>query len=437
MRSQTAPPLGFPEEVRRDLVELAALVLAATPEIEVPPSLRRVKGFTPARRARSGAAPLAMALERETGFRQVVGAAWRTAHPELAESLEAGRIPDLAEPRAVLAGTYLLRPQGWEEMRDQLVATLTDGDEQHARDERENAAEVRLGAVQGEVLSLRLEAEQARRETTELREEVTVLRRETRRLRSDADRARAQARAAVERAEQVEAAARVREQALGVELDQARERVTAALQQVDLLRRAERDGRSLGESRARLLLDTIVDAATGLRRELALPPVSLLPGDAVAGGALGEHTQVPAARALAADDPVGLDRLLGLPRAHLVVDGYNVTKEGYGSASLSEQRRRLVEGLVALRARTGAEVTCCFDGAEVDSVSATWHRGVRVLFSEPGRSADDLILRLVRAEPRGRAVVVVSSDGEVAAGARAARARSVPSTALLRLLARG
>jgi hypothetical protein len=59
------------------------------------------------------------------------------------------------------------------------------------------------------------------------------------------------------------------------------------------------------------------------------------------------------------------------------------------------------------------------------------------LFSGADDSADDLILRLVRAEPVGRVVVVVSSDREVADGARAAGARSVPSTALARLLDRG
>jgi predicted RNA-binding protein with PIN domain len=62
---------------------------------------------------------------------------------------------------------------------------------------------------------------------------------------------------------------------------------------------------------------------------------------------------------------------------------------------------------------------------------------VRVLFSEAGTTADELVRRLVRAEPPGRPVVVVSSDNEVVSGVRAAGARAVPATALLRLLARG
>jgi predicted RNA-binding protein with PIN domain len=96
----------------------------------------------------------------------------------------------------------------------------------------------------------------------------------------------------------------------------------------------------------------------------------------------------------------------------------------------------LVEALAAVAARTGAEITCCFDGADAEGRAGNLIRGVRVVFSDPGQIADELILRLVRAEPPGRPVVVVSSDGEVATGARAAGARAAAATALLRLLAR-
>ena len=123
---------------------------------------------------------------------------------------------------------------------------------------------------------------------------------------------------------------------------------------------------------------------------------------------------------------------------HLVVDGYNVTKTGYPDLSLEDQRTRLVTGLSALHARTGAEVTCCFDGASVlGRVPAVSARGVRVRFSKHGEIADELIRRLVRAEPSGRPVVVVSSDREVADGVRRDGARPVSATALVRRLDRG
>jgi predicted RNA-binding protein with PIN domain len=129
--------------------------------------------------------------------------------------------------------------------------------------------------------------------------------------------------------------------------------------------------------------------------------------------------------------------LLTLPRAHLIVDGYNASIAGYGGLPLSDQRRLLVDGLAAIAARTSAEITCCFDGAEVESRGQRLERGVRVLFSDPGMTADELIRRLVSAEPPGRVLIVVSTDAEVAQRAAAAGANSVPSAALLRLLGTG
>ncbi len=192
------------------------------------------------------------------------------------------------------------------------------------------------------------------------------------------------------------------------------------------------------DARVRLLLDTVVDAAQGLRRELALPPTTLRPADAVAAvtpAAAGVDDV--ASRALASDDPAVLDDLLALPQVHLIVDGYNVTKTGYGSLPLEAQRSRLVGGLSSLAARSGAEVTVCFDGAALTGpVPSLTSRTVRVLFSRPGETADELIRRLARAEPQGRPLVVVSSDREVADGVRAVGARAVPATALLRRLER-
>ena len=136
------------------------------------------------------------------------------------------------------------------------------------------------------------------------------------------------------------------------------------------------------------------------------------------------------------EDPAALDRLLALPAVHLVVDGYNVTKTGYPELSLSDQRDRLVHQLAVLAARTGAEVTLVFDGAGVVAVPAAAPRGVRVLFSDPGVLADDVIRALVTAEPEGRPVVVVTSDRAVADSVRRRGAHPVPSAVLLARLGR-
>jgi phage gp37-like protein len=63
-------------------------------------------------------------------------------------------------------------------------------------------------------------------------------------------------------------------------------------------------------------------------------------------------------------------------------------------------------------------------------------RRVRVVFSPPGEIADEVIRRLVRAEPAGRVVVVCSADREVVDGVVRAGARVVAPSALLARLAR-
>ena len=124
--------------------------------------------------------------------------------------------------------------------------------------------------------------------------------------------------------------------------------------------RRAKEARAVDDARLWLLLETIGQAAVGLRRELALGP------DRQAARPTSSPTRTPTgpappsrprARALDADDPARLDQLLALPRAHLVVDGYNVTKRGFGEMSLEQQRKRLITGLGGIAAQTGAEVT--------------------------------------------------------------------------------
>ena len=58
-------------------------------------------------------------------------------------------------------------------------------------------------------------------------------------------------------------------------------------------RRQARDDRDEVTVRARLLLETLNDAAVGLRRELALPGVTGSPGDRVEAGLAEEGTREP------------------------------------------------------------------------------------------------------------------------------------------------
>ena len=441
-RSAPEPPAlaDLPGAARRSVIATAAAALGALADEDLPPPLRRVRAFAPAQRARSGAGLLAAAVESNARFRQQVAQAWRDAHGALADGIDA-RIDAPAgldpsdPPDGLLAGLFLLRPDGWAESAGRLLAAIEarDADRRSATDTAGARAEAQSWRRRAE--RSQQAAEAAGRELAAVQEEVVVLRRELRRARSDADRARAAARLAQqETADQATRAEALRLEAAAA-LERAELMAREASEASELARRAARAGRAMADTRVRLLLDTVVEATTGLRRELALPPLGSTPAELVdeAGppGPAGSR-----ARGLEADDPAMLNELVLLPRAHLVVDGYNVTKTGYPALPLDAQRRRLVDGLVALKARTSCEVTCCFDGAQVEGSARAVDRGVRVLFSEPGSSADHLIGRLVRSEPTGRVVVVVTSDQEVVRSVLAAGARAAPSTALVRLLGR-
>jgi predicted RNA-binding protein with PIN domain len=222
------------------------------------------------------------------------------------------------------------------------------------------------------------------------------------------------------------------------ELRRMRSRIEELESELATVRRAERAERGSEALRARLLLDTLLDTAQGLRRELALPAVSTTPADEVEAHIAEEGSRTSSGHgSLTSDDPVLLDQLLALPRAHLIVDGYNVTKTAWPDLSLERQRDRLLAGIAPLTARSGAEVTVVFDASGIkDRPVVNRPRGVRVLYSPAGVIADDVIRQLVAAEPQGRPVVVVSSDQEVARDISRAGARPVAAMALARLLAR-
>ncbi|MDD9372252.1 MAG: NYN domain-containing protein, partial [Acidimicrobiales bacterium] len=121
------------------------------------------------------------------------------------------------------------------------------------------------------------------------------------------------------------------------------------------------------------------------------------------------------------DDTVeAAEHLLRTPGAALVVDGYNVTMQGWPELGAAAQRRRLVVALSDLAARTSTKVELVFDGAEVEplTVPVPTRQLVRVRFSDPGIEADDVVIDLVARIPAATPVIVASSDKRVRAGAR-------------------
>ncbi|MCF3118226.1 NYN domain-containing protein [Streptomyces arenae] len=429
----------LPDGVRRRVVQIVSDGFGGLTPAELPAQLRQYARFTPTRRAKFAGNAMAAALESEPLFRQRIGERLREAQPELAGALDAGSPPPAADPLDVAAAAYVLRPTGW-------VKLVTAAGEEAQRADAERADEetrAELDRLREELAAAR---GQTKAETERLRTELEAARREAesmhRKLRgalSDVKRGEAALRKAAAETEAVRAEGQAQVSAAESETRRLKARLGETEAALEASRRAAREGRSVEDMRVRLLLDTVLDAAQGLRRELALPPVSVRPAETVDAVEPGRMSPKDiATRALSENDPAILDQLLALPQAHLVVDGYNVTKTGYPTMPLEKQRLRLLGSLSQLALQSGAEVTCVFDGAELAApVLLAPPRGVRVLFSKPGVTADELIRQLVRAEPPGRPVVVVSTDREVADGIAKAGARPVASAVLLKRLSRG
>ena len=414
----------LPEPVRSRIVAMAAEALPDVPRL--PPAVRRVASFAPARRARLGGTAIMEALADDE-FRQRVGT-----------QVGARATPDTADPAVEAAHHWLTRPDGWETGFEDAVRRVAERVEPAADLRAEREAErlrARLADAEQTVRDLRAAH---RAQVEEYTSENASLRRKLGDTRAAERAARAAADEAAGALERERAATQTRLAALEKENRRLRgqvERWEAEATQERRDARAERDEATL---RARVLLETVIDAAAGLRRELALPAVSGSPSDRVEADIAEAGTRTPSyAGTLGPSSPALLEQLLGMPRARLVVDGYNVSKSAWPRSSLEAQRVRLVSGLAPLVARTGAETTVVFDAADTDHrppVNAP--RGVKVLFSPRGVIADDVIRDLVAAEPAGRVLVVVTDDREVAEDVRRAGARAMSSQALLDLLSR-
>lgn len=420
----------LPEPVRQRVLTLAAHALGQLPASDIPAPLRRFASFAPAKRAKLSASVLGPILETDDHFRRLTAFQVRREHPELGDAVAEGIPVPTADPVEVAALAYLLRPDDWEQRV--AAAAQVPVETSHADEEVVNRLSDQLDQARTETRQVR---ERLREQVNELKAENVTLRRklnEARQrisgLQTDLEQRTIEATTADERVE----AAR---NEVDRELRKLRSRITELEAIEHAARRTAGQERELASTRTRLLLDTVLEAASGLRRELALPPGGeLRPADTVAGT---EPDAAPIGRTAPEDDPALFDELLSLPQVHLIIDGYNVTKTAWPNSPLHSQRQRLVTALGALVAQRRIEVTVVFDGAELSGpVQLNPPRGVRVRFSPAGVIADEVIRQLVRAEPPGRPVVVVSTDREVAESIIKLGARSLSATSLIARIAR-
>lgn len=415
----------LPEAVHAAAIDVAARVIAAVDPRQIPPALQQVARFTPAKRAKRGAAWLGKALDEDAGFRAMVAAhlprafgagtsdpvracarAYLTRLPHSEDVLAAARRVDVvAGLRAEVSDLGATVEVLTARLAEAIAPTRRAGQAEAAPHPEQGHAEVDKlrGRLRQQGTLLREAREVAERSAANAKAVRTE-------AQADVERERAHAASWRQKAEQEAHRAELVQHAL------ERQRNEATQTRLD------------ADRRMGLLLDTVIDAAVGLKREWRLATGGADPVDVVVRD-FATPTPVPRRPA----DAALLLQWLALPGAHMIIDGYNVTKTGYGDLSLAQQRDRLTRSLTPVAARTGAEITVVFDGAAV-VVPPSAPRGVRVVFSPPDVIADDVIRQMAAAEPAGRVLIVVSSDREVADGVRRSGARVADSVVLLEAL---
>ncbi|MDY7101349.1 MAG: NYN domain-containing protein [Actinomycetota bacterium] len=441
------------EALLRPALELAMRVARegeqARPRVAAPPILRPFLSFTKLPQPALDAAR--RAIDEDEQFRKRV----------LAE----------AEDHDVGEGGHLWldRPEGWADRLAELEAEVASRAEREENERHERTAQKRLDAAETakrraeeRAGSLAAEAEDARAELAAIRQARSELAAQLEAAQADARRLEEERREAVRQLEDTRRAYadRVAEvRGLQEELSEVRSALDATREE---LARAADEPASKAEKRPapRRRRDGAAPAPPPVAAEVASAVVrasgaaeDLARALAEAAAALQVPAPLPVKRA---DGPVRRQRrpvrmppgvfddsieaaehLVRLDEVLVLIDGYNVTKEGWPELALNDQRKRLVDALVDLRARTGSDVEVVFDGADHDGGglgARSAPERVRVRFSPSHIEADDLVLELVDAAPVERPVVVVSSDNRVRTGARRRGANTLATWQLLAIL---
>jgi predicted RNA-binding protein with PIN domain len=452
---------AVPELLLMPLIEIAADVLRELEPVDVPPSLRQLHGFD-RRGLLAGPAPrqLRRAMANDAGFgervverfvarSEVEGmlGEWsaETAPTAIADAAARGDLP------LVVSALWAARPPGYAFGLG--IAVVLDA--QLRERQREADAGKSLAQERAAVEEARRRAETARlvaeanatKAEQELQKERTA-----RRTRED---------------EAIAAAAAAQRQAdmLQTQLDQAN---AVAEEQQNVATRASQRARSLEDDLRRLRADTrelraraensvsklgerddktLSDAATAARqlsvsldalqrriRESATTEPKPPDLDLSRESAPTRRTRPNLPKGLMAETPAGIEAMLATRDVVLIVDGYNIGHRAWADATAADQRERLGIAMTALSRRLGCEVVLVFDGDGSGPHAALRRGGVRVLFSDAGQEADEVVLREVEDRPRRVPVVVASSDAWVREHATDQGAIVVGADALTKLI---
>ncbi len=100
-----------------------------------------------------------------------------------------------------------------------------------------------------------------------------------------------------------------------------------------------------------------------------------------------------------------------------IIDGYNVIRysEMFSARTLEQQRDKLIDFILRYNPQGKNKITVVFDCKssnpyEPDSWTTTTIKGIKTIFSEGQKSADDVIVEYVEESQRPYNIVVVTND---------------------------
>jgi len=119
-----------------------------------------------------------------------------------------------------------------------------------------------------------------------------------------------------------------------------------------------------------------------------------------------------------------------------LIDGNNVIGQRVGwHRDKAGSRRRLMQELAQLAGAKKLRLAVVFDGApDPQFPDGSSYRGVKVFFARPGSDADTRIIEMAEAERNRKNLVVVTSDGNLAARVRVCGVRVMRSGEFRRML---
>lgn len=184
------------------------------------------------------------------------------------------------------------------------------------------------------------------------------------------------------------------------------------------------------------LATSLAEAAAALQ-PAPTPPPRTAPAAAApaAGAAIRGRVPQRMRSGVIEDSAAGILQLMQVPGQVVIIDGYNVSMEGWPQLDGPQQRDSLVDALGTVQARGSAVLHVVFDG--VDSGGRPLRRAgspVRVHFTDAATEADDRILSMVERIDPATPVTVISSDRRVSDGARALGANTARSSSMLSLI---